>query len=1317
MTMRRLIQAARPSRASHAHESSPRLNTAEPHAVARENESPVAPDLLPAEIKFQPQVLRLGSEARTQFVWNLQRAIGNRAAQRAIQRARAATPDDDLAQRIQSASSGGSALDAATRDRLEPGLGADLSSVRIHTDAEADQLSTSVDAIAFTTGQEIFFREGAYNPGSQEGMRLLAHEATHTVQQATGPVAGTPTPEGVSISDPSDRFEQAAEQTAARVASESPATSQRSVDSAPSRPVQRLTAREDEDVEDMQPVQSTPASTAFRPIQRDTGWSDASKQSAETSQPKSDVTAPTGTSWNAGETQIGSIKRKLVEHLKGGYQSKPKERLDRRGSTLESAEGKAVVLIPDDFNPTKPTTVLLHLHGFGAGYRQLEHPVELEKKLQDLKKDETALKNDLDAASKAADKAKLQVKLRRKNAEIKKTEKEIEEKLDYAGVLQPGQVRDVELYQMEQQLDKLHKESGPQIIAVLPQGGSSSEFGDIADKPTEYLEEVFGKLGEKDRPTAYSVALSGHSGGGRTAMGIADKLEGMGIAEKTKEKKKEAGKKPPQADEKKEKAGEKPPQVDEIILFDAINGKNGISYERDHVLKWLNDHIKQDVEALKKIDTEAGVDKFFRARPRFRGYFSPDYEVWYKAVKKLTDGLSETKITVTKPGKKQAPHPLQDYIRQKLADQYRVFGPITASHEKLMGAKRTEEKGKPAPSKIGVLHEALSALPVQPMRAEVPTLPVQRHPDGEKEESIQRQEPAPGPTPTAAAQPSTAAGTQAAVQDPTADDDFVNQTIESFEDGELKKQIGDKIKNRRDFLVGMQQYLGTLDDVINHFKLIRQANVPGEVHLHEEAAKRLEMVAEKLGKEGMPGTTVALGLRDRYHPHTKHGRGLMAHPCGFAIDFRAEENPHITDPRLVKLLAMRTGGATRFELGKYGERRDLIKRMGEQSAKGGIDPDSPLGRESAAFQARLEEQYKRVSDASKAFQAELADTRGELLETYARLHKIEKDLSKIPKMRKNPKKYGKTKAEVDQEEQDLRRQRQELKEKSKPELPRLFKPWLDQIDNEVQSIEAQIKKVAPGSDLASLPSKKELDGRAREVQRAYQAAVRQRKQAERKIKELQREIEKEKKLNSDSEKQIEGWDATIANLRADAGGSGAKPITTKQKERLEKKIADLTSRKTNEQKRIATRTESMAKLNAEAEEAQRLASEHGKHESDATQTLESIKRQKDALPQLEELRTLRGLKESLSSDPNFVFEGKETVSDPGVAQLLAKGFFTPDPERNKGEKFDSDRHGFNLLFLKTMTAYGFDLGVSWSPGSVDPMHLELVEGVEMIRGR
>jgi hypothetical protein len=89
---------------------------------------------------------------------------------------------------ISQAATGGRSLDAATKDRFEAGLGADLSSVKIHADGQSDSLCRSLSAEAFTTGSDVFFSSGAYQPGTKPGDRLLAHELTHVVQQHSAPV-------------------------------------------------------------------------------------------------------------------------------------------------------------------------------------------------------------------------------------------------------------------------------------------------------------------------------------------------------------------------------------------------------------------------------------------------------------------------------------------------------------------------------------------------------------------------------------------------------------------------------------------------------------------------------------------------------------------------------------------------------------------------------------------------------------------------------------------------------------------------------------------------------------------------------------------------------------------------------------------------------------------------------------------------------------------------------------------------------------------------------------------------------------------------
>ncbi len=89
----------------------------------------------------------------------------------------------DLESSIQSARGGGQSLDPNLQAQMGQAMGADFSGVKVHTDAQADQLNKSIQAKAFTTGQDLFFRQGAYEPSSRGGQELIAHELTHVVQQ------------------------------------------------------------------------------------------------------------------------------------------------------------------------------------------------------------------------------------------------------------------------------------------------------------------------------------------------------------------------------------------------------------------------------------------------------------------------------------------------------------------------------------------------------------------------------------------------------------------------------------------------------------------------------------------------------------------------------------------------------------------------------------------------------------------------------------------------------------------------------------------------------------------------------------------------------------------------------------------------------------------------------------------------------------------------------------------------------------------------------------------------------------------------------
>jgi hypothetical protein len=115
--------------------------------------------------------------------------IARSAATSSLQRAAAGTAPvpADTAARIQARPSGGQPLPQPLRRYMEPRFRADFSRVRLHTDDEAARLATQLRARAFTTGEHVFFGRGQFDPGSDAGRELIAHELAHTIQQGAAP--------------------------------------------------------------------------------------------------------------------------------------------------------------------------------------------------------------------------------------------------------------------------------------------------------------------------------------------------------------------------------------------------------------------------------------------------------------------------------------------------------------------------------------------------------------------------------------------------------------------------------------------------------------------------------------------------------------------------------------------------------------------------------------------------------------------------------------------------------------------------------------------------------------------------------------------------------------------------------------------------------------------------------------------------------------------------------------------------------------------------------------------------------------------------
>jgi hypothetical protein len=109
----------------------------------------------------------------------------------------------------------GQPLDAASQFYMGARFGHDFSGVKVHTDGTAAESARSVNALAYTVGNDVVFGAGQYAPHTPAGRRTLAHELAHTIQQGGGLQR---IPDSLSISSPQDALETEADRAAQAVA-------------------------------------------------------------------------------------------------------------------------------------------------------------------------------------------------------------------------------------------------------------------------------------------------------------------------------------------------------------------------------------------------------------------------------------------------------------------------------------------------------------------------------------------------------------------------------------------------------------------------------------------------------------------------------------------------------------------------------------------------------------------------------------------------------------------------------------------------------------------------------------------------------------------------------------------------------------------------------------------------------------------------------------------------------------------------------------------------------------------------------------------
>ncbi|GAA4278490.1 eCIS core domain-containing protein [Aquimarina mytili] len=91
--------------------------------------------------------------------------------------------NSELESNIRNTKGNGARLPKEVRTDMEHGFGENFKNIRVHTDHKAHEMNESLDAKAFTHGNDIYFNTNMYDTKSTEGKKLLAHELTHTIQQ------------------------------------------------------------------------------------------------------------------------------------------------------------------------------------------------------------------------------------------------------------------------------------------------------------------------------------------------------------------------------------------------------------------------------------------------------------------------------------------------------------------------------------------------------------------------------------------------------------------------------------------------------------------------------------------------------------------------------------------------------------------------------------------------------------------------------------------------------------------------------------------------------------------------------------------------------------------------------------------------------------------------------------------------------------------------------------------------------------------------------------------------------------------------------
>ena len=552
------------------------------------------------------------------------------------------------------------------------------------------------------------------------------------------------------------------------------------------------------------------------------------------------------------------------------------------------------------------------------------------------------------------------------------------------------------------------------------------------------------------------------------------------------------------------------------------------------------------------------------------------------------------------------------------------------------------------------------------------------------------------------------------------DDSAVTAAIASVAP-QVQKELGTDVEYQRKFLYRCSLYLGPHPNTVDHFKGIAEFTFADstKLSLHQDTINKLAAVQRVIGAKYMPSSGTGFALRQLIRQAPVAFPGMMVHAMGYAIDFRAANNPHFKDPRLVAVQALYTTGATTFHqsTGTWKQRRETIRKMGA----GELDENS---KEQKDFLAELDTEGQRDSAGNQAITHQLPAS----------------ELAELKSLRTQYKEFQKQKKVFDAH---LAAAKKKLKKGESFDLQRadIIRAMLNPDQSERGKLISEM--VAVGAKRFAIVE------RTREILHDLISKADVEIQKMRKLphvtdsdKDYKAALAQLSKASADAKRAVAAADLDLKHTRsvlAQHVKAEARLDTSISKERRPAQLAKLQTQRTEEERK---KNEAATANTASAANRVSVAT----REAQAAASLDDAQKAKDRRVWVQNLEGLQSGLSDAGFDPRLVFgigdadaEADRSVRDPSLVQLFSRGFFNidqpapvpapatppaggaagPSKAAPKGAAKPSTKatapaplHGFDLHFMEEMAKHGFDQGAEWTPGGVDSMHFEDVASVD-----